>query len=87
MTEDVFQAKKKRWIRYQVLPFDENVLACFYLDVTKEYEKESEFNDFMNMNLDMFCLTSKAGVIYRVNKKFEEISGYRASELEGKNIL
>lgn len=86
VSEDIYQIKKKHWIRYQVTPCDKNVVACYYEDVTKEYEKESEVNDFMNMNLDMLCITNKAGRIYRVNKKFEEVTGYKASELEGKNL-
>ncbi|HWQ30512.1 MAG TPA: diguanylate cyclase [Negativicutes bacterium] len=56
-------------------------------DVSKEHELEREVEAFLEVNLDIFCVAEKDGRFHRVNKRFEEILGYRADEVEGKDFL
>lgn len=58
-----------------------------FRDITKEYEQEKEIEGFLNINLDMLCVTDSKGNFYKVNRKFVETLGYKEEELEGKNLL
>jgi diguanylate cyclase (GGDEF)-like protein/PAS domain S-box-containing protein len=46
-----------------------------------------EFKSFLDVNIDILCVSDIEGNFYKVNKKFEEILGYRADEVEGKNFV
>ncbi|MGE5677977.1 MAG: diguanylate cyclase [Pseudomonadota bacterium] len=56
-------------------------------DVSKEYEMEREIEAFLDVNLDLLCVADTEGKFHRVNKRFEEILGYRADEVEGNDFL
>ncbi len=56
-------------------------------DISKEYEMENEIEAFLDVNIDMLCVTDSDGVFIKVNRKFEDILGYKAEELKGKNIM
>lgn len=56
-------------------------------DISKEYEMESEMAAFLDVNIDMLCVTDSDGIFIKVNRKFEDILGYKAEELRGKNIM
>ncbi|MGE5677904.1 MAG: diguanylate cyclase [Pseudomonadota bacterium] len=58
-----------------------------FRDITKEYEQEKQIEAFLEVNLDMLCVSDLDGNFHRVNKKFEEIMGYSAEELEGRSFL
>lgn len=56
-------------------------------NVSKEYELEREVEAFLEVNLDIFCVADTEGKFRRVNKRFEEILGYRADEVEGTDFM
>lgn len=58
-----------------------------FKDMTVEYEQEKEIEEFLNMNLDMLCVTDTGGIFHRINKKFENVLGYKAEDLYGKSIF
>lgn len=58
-----------------------------FKDVTVEYEQEKEIEEFLNLNMDMLCVTDTEGIFHRINKKFEDVSGYKAEDLDGKSIF
>lgn len=56
-------------------------------DITIQYLQEKEIDGFLNVNLDMLCVSDVDANFHKVNKKFEEVLGYISEELEGKNYL
>lgn len=58
-----------------------------FKDMTVEYEQEKEIEEFLNINMDMLCITDTDGIFHRINKKFEDVLGYKAEDLDGKNIF
>jgi diguanylate cyclase (GGDEF)-like protein/PAS domain S-box-containing protein len=58
-----------------------------FKDMTVEYEQEKEIEEFLNMNMDMLCVTDTDGILHRINKKFEDVLGYKVEELDGKSIF
>jgi diguanylate cyclase (GGDEF)-like protein/PAS domain S-box-containing protein len=58
-----------------------------FKDMTVEYEQEKEIEEFLNMNMDMLCFTDTEGIFHRINKKFEDVLGYKAEDLYGKSIF
>lgn len=65
---------------------EDRVIASFR-DISREYELEKQIESFLNVNLDMLCVSDKEGNFVRVNRKFEEILGYKTEELEGKSVF
>lgn len=76
-----------KWLRFKIFPMDKHYFACIIYDVTKEYMREKEIEGFLNFNLDILCVSDLNFNIYRVNKKFEDVLGYKIKELEGKYLL
>ncbi|MEL7655144.1 MAG: PAS domain S-box protein, partial [Bacillota bacterium] len=58
-----------------------------FRDITKEYEQEKQIESFIELNFDMLCVMDSKGYYHKVNKKFEEVLGYKSAELEGKSFL
>ncbi len=58
-----------------------------FLDSTQSRELETEIEAFLNVNLDILCVSEKTGYFYKVNKRFEEVLGYSAQEIEGKPFI
>lgn len=56
-------------------------------DTSKEYLLEKEIEGFLNVNLDLLCVGNLDGKLIKVNKKFEQVLGYKTAELEGKNFM
>lgn len=56
-------------------------------DITREYEQEKQIEAFLEVNLDMLCVSDLDGNFHRVNRKFEEIMGYSTEELQGRSLL
>ena len=63
-----------------------NGVVVSFRDMTKEYSLEKEMEGFLNVNLDILCVLDRDGIIHRANKKFEEVLGYSADEIQGKNV-
>lgn len=76
-----------KWLRIMVFPLDKYHFACIIYDITKEYMQEKEIEGFLNANLDILCVLDLDSNTYRVNKKFENVVGYKLDELEGKTPL
>lgn len=58
-----------------------------FRDITKEFQLEKVISGFLNVNLDMLCVSDLEGNFHKVNKKFEEVLGYRTEEILGKSFL
>ncbi len=56
-------------------------------DTSKEYLLENEMQGFLNVNLDMLCVLNLDGMFVKINKRFEQVLGYTAEEIEGKKFL
>lgn len=65
---------------------EDRILASFR-DINKEYELEKQIEGFLNVNIDMLCVADTDGRFHQVNRKFEEVLGYRTNELEGELFL
>jgi diguanylate cyclase (GGDEF)-like protein/PAS domain S-box-containing protein len=66
---------------------DVSGVVTSFRDITKEYLQEKEIEGFLNINLDMLCVTDKSAYFHRINTKFEKVLGYKTKELEGQNYL
>lgn len=62
-------------------------LIIIIRDITTETEQAMQIEGFLNVNLNMICVTDVAGNFVRVNHRFEEMIGYTSNELEGKAYL
>ena len=58
-----------------------------FVDSTKHKELEYEIEGFLEVNLDMLSVVDKDSYFHRVNKRFEEVLGYTADEIEGKSFF
>lgn len=58
-----------------------------FKDITKEYFLEQEIDAFLNVNLEILCVADTNGNFHKVNKKFEEVLGYKNEELVGNNFF
>lgn len=58
-----------------------------FRDITKEYLQEKEIDSFLNVNMEMLCVTDENGNYHKINKKFESILGYSLEDLIGKNLM
>jgi PAS domain S-box-containing protein len=73
----------------------EQKLKKFYLDLeikvderTKELaEKTTELENFFNVSLDLLCIADTDGNFLKVNKAWEDILGYKTTELENRRFL
>jgi len=93
--ESVYRWKKKDgsecWIQDIRIMIKEEDKAMYRVvicrDITKEHEQDAEVDAFLNINLDMLCVSDKEGRFVKVNKRFEEILGYSTEELTGVEYL
>lgn len=84
---EVHQVALQKWIRVTVFSLDEDIFACVYDDMTKEYMLDKGFDGFLKVNLDMLCVANTNSEFVRVNKKFEDTLGYTFDELKGKSFV
>ncbi len=56
-------------------------------DTSKEYMLQMEIEGFLNVNLDMLCVSDLQGNFVKVNRKFEQVLGYCMADLEGHNFM
>lgn len=49
--------------------------------------KSTELDNYFNMALDLFCITSTGGYFLRLNKEWENALGYPLAELEGQYFM
>ncbi len=59
-------------------------MVLSFRDISREYALQREIDAFLDVNLELLCVTDAEGRILRVNRQFERILGYESSELEGK---
>ena len=62
---------------------DEDRIIASFRDVSMEYELERQIEGFLEVNLDMLCVGAFDGSFVKVNKKFEEVLGYKTEEIIG----
>ena len=51
------------------------------------FNKAKELERFFSVNLDLLCITDLEGKFVRVNKSWEEILGFKSSELIGRKFI
>lgn len=56
-------------------------------DITKEREQSLELESFFSVNLDLLCIADMEGNFIKTNKAWEDILGYKSSELKGRQFL
>lgn len=69
-----------------VFPLDPGFFGCIIRDITNEVHLENEFEAFLEISVDMFCMADPDGFFLKVNKRFEEVLGYSVDELENINF-
>jgi len=84
---DILIRKIKRWMRVRFFSLGKNYIGSSFVDIEKEYRQGEAINNFLKINLDMLCVCNTEGVILKANKKFEQVLGYKANEIEGKNLF
>lgn len=60
-------------------------VVAVFRDITREYSLEKQVEGFLNINLDLLCVSDTDGCFVQVNQKFEQVLGYSTREIEGKN--
>ena len=50
-------------------------------------KEKNDFENILNVNIDILCVSTSAGYFSKINNQFEEILGYKLNELEGLNFL
>lgn len=76
-----------KWLRLVVFPLDQCHFASITTDITKEHMQEKEIEGFLNTNLDILYVTDLDYKFHKVNKRFENVLGYKLDEIEEKNPL
>ena len=66
---------------------EEDRAIASFRDISREYELEKQIQGFLDVNIDMLCVVDTDGKFHKVNKKFEEVLGYKTAELEGTMFL
>lgn len=81
LTVEAYAPIVNKWLRITVFPVKEHYFGMVYIDISQEVES------FLSVNLDMLCVMNGDGDFLKVNNAFEEVLGYRAQELEGRNFF
>ncbi len=63
-----------------------SLLGRFKSDIALR-QKSEELDRYFNNSLDLLCIANTDGEFVRVNKRWQEILGYTAAELEGRSFL
>lgn len=58
-----------------------------FMDRSESMEQAAEIEGFLNVNLDILCVSDKDSYFHRVNKRFEEVLGYSSDEVVGKSFF
>lgn len=62
-------------------------MVITFKDISRQVMLEGEIDGFLNVNLDMLAVCDPDGNFIKVNRKFTEVLGYTAAEIEGQNLL
>lgn len=84
---DMYHYATQKWIRVTLFFLSEDIFACIYTDVMKEYMLGEKIEGLLKVNPDMLCVANTDGEFIKVNQKFESTLGYKVEELEGKSFL
>lgn len=71
---------------YDSLGMEIGVLLSFR-DLSKEVQQEKDMEGVLNLYTDLVSISDLNGNFLRVNRKFEELLGYQAEEIEGKSFV
>ncbi len=84
---DILIRKIKRWMRVRFFSLGKNYIGSSFVDIEKEYRQGEAINNFLRINLDMLCVCNVEGIILKVNKKFEQVLGYKPEAIEGQTLF
>ncbi len=56
-------------------------------DITRRKKNEEEIQQFFSVNLDLLCIADQKGIFLKVNKAWEQILGYKTSEIENRQFM
>ncbi len=89
-----FSEGLNRWYKVNANSSHKGFFVTWFTDITRQKEIEGELKvknvtleQFFEINLDLLCIADLQGNFIKVNKAWEEILGYPASELEKKRFL
>jgi diguanylate cyclase (GGDEF)-like protein/hemerythrin-like metal-binding protein/PAS domain S-box-containing protein len=68
-------------------PSNDEVFLINFQDITSEYAAKQQIDAFLNVNLDLLCVSDLKGNFIKVNHRFTEILGYTTEELMGRTYL
>ncbi len=81
---DITERKK---IEKEILSFNKNLENKVEKRTKELAEKTRELENFFNVSLDLLCIADLNGNFIKVNKAWEDILGYSASELENQRFI
>jgi PAS domain S-box-containing protein len=84
--EKKFEINDKCYTVY-IEAIDQEYFSILFIDVTKDKLAQEELENFFNVNLDLLCIADLNGNFLKVNRAWEEILGYKKSDLEDKKFL
>ncbi|HDR05890.1 MAG TPA: PAS domain S-box protein [Candidatus Marinimicrobia bacterium] len=79
-TFEQFSAPLQRWYQVQAHSPEKDCFSTVFIDIADE--KKSELEDFFNVNLDLLFIADLDGNFLKVNKEWENVLGYKESEIE-----
>ena len=84
---EYYISETETWLKVFIFETELDHLVIQAVDVSEERKKIKTIEDFFAINLDLLCIADVFGNFVKLNKKWEEVLGYPAEELEGKPFL
>ncbi len=77
----------RRWFKIYAYSTETGFFATVFIDVTEQYTKAEELEEFFTVNLDLLCIADTEGNFIKVNREWENTLGYPAEELQQRKFL
>ncbi len=84
---EAFSRYFDKWFRVEIICPLERHFVTFFSDISKEKYSTKSVENFFEVNLDLLCISDLEGHFIKLNKKWEDVLGYKEDELEGKLFL
>jgi PAS domain S-box-containing protein len=81
-----FSDSLKKWYDV-VINSSESKMDFFFWDITKIKRTSDDLDGFFSLNLDLLCISDFNGNFIKVNKQWEELTGYTERELKTKKFI
>ena len=77
----------RRWFKIYAYSTEVGFFATVFIDVSEQYTKAQELEEFFTVNLDLLCIADTEGNFIKVNREWENTLGYPAEELQQRKFL